>query len=270
MAESGQNINESAGSQEGRTAEALLRLSERTVIQAEELAKEITEHARRQSEADAKELREQIKSEAGEEARRITEAAEQQLIKATDEAKEKARGIVAAADQQAATITNDAKAKVEAESAKLLEEARVEGQETVSQAQAKEQEILDDAQRNALAITQAAQIRAENIESNARLRAEFVIKQMDQIVLDGIRQAVMDTCSSILPALDSFGRQALESPSLQAGDADTAPGQELLEDPNYDQAETESSTSAQGTTKIETSRANKPTGRRSARPSART
>jgi len=270
MADSEQNINESAGSQEGRTTDALLRLSERTVIQAEELAKEITEHAKRQSETDAKELREQIKSEADEEARRIIEAAEQQLLKATDGAKEEARGIVAAADQQAANITNDAKAKVEAESAKILEEARAEGQEAVNHAQAKEQEILDDAQGNALAITQADQVRSETIESNAQLRAEFIIKQMDQIVLDGIRQAVMDTCSSILPALDAFGRQALESHSFQASDADTALGQELLEDPNYDPAETESSTSAQRTTKLETSRANKPTGRRSVRSSAST
>ena len=96
MAENEQDINEPAGSQEGRTADALLRLSERTVIQAEELAKEITENARKKSEIDATELLEQIKSEAGEEARRITEAAEQQLVKATDEAKEEARGIVTA------------------------------------------------------------------------------------------------------------------------------------------------------------------------------
>ena len=46
--------------------------------------------------------------------------------------------------------------------------------------------------------------RVESIESNARLRGEFIVKQMSQNVADGIRRAVIETANNMLPALENL------------------------------------------------------------------
>jgi len=239
MVESDRDATEPAGARKEETADILVHLAERTVIQAEAMAKEITDHARQQGETEAKELRERTKSEADEGARRIIEAAEQKSANSIDGAEAEGRRILEAATNQAAAITDGAMAKAQEESEKLLEKARAEGQEIVTNAQAEEQEILENAHRDASNVTDTARFRGENIESNARVRAEFVIRQMDQLVLDGIRQAVMETCNNnILPALDAFGRHALDSSSFQPSDKEISIGQEPLDEAAPDVAET--------------------------------
>ena len=59
----------------------LLQLAERTVLQAETLAKEIIDRAKEESEAAAKRLQEQTLAEAEERSRGIIDAAEQQLYR---------------------------------------------------------------------------------------------------------------------------------------------------------------------------------------------
>ena len=127
-----------------------------------------------------------------------------------------------AAKQESSTITREATAKAQGESEKILADARAEGQVTVSNAQAEEQDILRQAQRESVAVVHASQARAENVESNARLRAEFIIRQMNQVVYDGIHRAVMQTCQELLPDLDNIAVYQLEHPAPEQNEGATA------------------------------------------------
>ena len=139
-------------------------------------------------------------------------------------ARAEARRIVEAAKEESSTITMEATAKAQQEAEKILADARAEGQGTVSNAQAEEQEILGKAQRESMAVINASQARADNVESNARLRAEFIIRQMNQVVYDSIRRAVTETCQDILPDLDNITVHQLGQPTPDEGG--TVPGTE--------------------------------------------
>lgn len=207
MAENGQDVEGyRGGPQPERTSDEqdkqalLLKLAERTVLQAEALAQEITNRAREQSEAEGAAIREKYLAEATEEARNIVEAAE----------------------QERATIIENATATAQAERDQILGLAKTERQEIVGNTESEVQEIVGNAQSEgedvlaranqlALAIISGSKARAESIESNARLRGEFIVKQMSQNVADGIRRAVIESCNNMLPALEELGEQPLEN-----------------------------------------------------------
>ena len=98
MADNGQDSEGYRGSpQPERTSEEqdkqalLLKLAERTVLQAEALAQEITHRAREQSEAEGATIRDNYLAETTEEARKIVEAAEQEGATIIENASTKAR-----------------------------------------------------------------------------------------------------------------------------------------------------------------------------------
>ena len=63
---------------EGDKQSMLLKLAERTVLQAEALAKEIGEHARQESEAEGARILAELREQAKSEAQQITEAAQRE------------------------------------------------------------------------------------------------------------------------------------------------------------------------------------------------
>ncbi len=165
MADNGQDSEGYRGSpQPERTSEEqdkkplLLKLAERTVLQAEALAQEITNRAREQSEAEDATIRDNYLAETTEEARKIVEAAE----------------------QEGATIIENASTKARVERDQILGLAKTERQEIVGNAQTEGEDVLARANQLALAIINGSKARAESIESNARLRGEFIVKQLNK------------------------------------------------------------------------------------------
>ena len=225
MADTGQESEGyRVGSQPERTSEEqdkqalLLKLAERTVLQAEALAQEITDRARKQSETEGAQIRDKYISDATEEARRIIEAAE----------------------QEGATIIQNASATANTERDEILGLAKTERQEIVGNTETEVQEIVGNAQTEgedvlaranqlALAIISGSKARAESIESNARLRGEFIVKQMSQNVADGIRRAVIETANTMLPALEELGEQPLENLPKDNAEGLSTLERELLE-----------------------------------------
>ena len=213
MAENGQESEGyRGGPQPERTSEEqdkqalLLKLAERTVLQAEALAQEITERAREQSEAAGAEVRDKYLTDA----------------------------------QEGTVIIQQASAKAQAERDEILGLAKTERQEIVGNTELEVQEIVGNAQTEgdvvlaranqlALAIISGSKARAESVESNARLRGEFIVKQMSQNVADGIRRAVLETCNSMLPALEELGEQPLENFPKDTDEGIPALERELLD-----------------------------------------
>ena len=187
--------------------EVLLRLAERTVLHAENLAQEITDRAKRDGEAEAAKLRAQYTAEGKEDARRIIQSAEQQCVSLKDEATAKAQAESEAVLGRAQTEGQEIVSNSRAEAQEIVRTAKAESQEIKGKARAEGQEVLATAQRDAEAVVNAAQARADSVESNAGLRAEFNIRQMSQTAVDGIRRMVMET---LLPSLDEFGKQIME------------------------------------------------------------
>ena len=181
----------------------LIKLAERTVLQAETLAQEITDHAKKESEVEGVKLRKQYAAEAKEEARRIIESAEQQCVK----------------------LSNEATSKARAETEKVLRKAQAQAREIVAEGQ----EILARAQREALAITEDAKARAYTVESNGRLSAESIIRQMSQNVADAIHRAVVESRKQISPALDELGEQVREEPFADQNESQATLGEESLD-----------------------------------------
>ena len=202
MAENGQESEGyRGGPQPERTSEEqdkqalLLKLTERTVLQAEALAQEITERAREQSEAAGAEVRDKYLMDA----------------------------------QEGTVIIQQASAKAQAERDEILGLAKTERQEIVGNAQTEGEDVLARANQLALAIISGSKARAESVESNARLRGEFIVKQMSQNVADGIRRAVLETCNNMLPALEELGEQPLENFPKDTDEGIPALERELLD-----------------------------------------
>ena len=179
--------DESSSAGEGKQT-LLLKLAERTVLQAEALAQEITDRARQASETEGVKILERYTGEAHDEVRRIVE-----------EAKKKSTEIIAEATAQA----NDEKQSI-------LRQAHKEEQEVSARARAEEHEIINKAQYEAQTLVNASKAGAESIESNATMRAEFIIWQMSQNAADEIRRAVLGICNNLLPELNAIGAQHRE------------------------------------------------------------
>ncbi len=155
----------------------LEKLAERTVLQAEALAQEITDNARHDSEAEGIKV----------------------LAEYSEQAKGEAQQTIELAERQSETLINEANAKAHAQSEDILGKAQSEGQE-----------ILNGVRQEGLAIIIASQTRANSTESNATLKAEFIIKQTTQSVADGIRGAVLEVCNNLLPTLDERRKEVPE------------------------------------------------------------
>ena len=219
MAEIGPDIEQpgadpqSEGGPEERGRQSmLLRLAERTVLQAETLAQEITDRARHESEAEGAKLRQQHLTQAQEEARQLIDSAEQQCLTLTNETRAKAQAESEDVLGKAQAEVRDLLGKAQAEGQEMVGKAEAEGQAILGNAQAAEQEIMARAHRESQNTINASKSLAESIESNAKLRAEFIVRQMTQSVADGLRRAVMETCNNLLPDLEQLDQQVLQIP----------------------------------------------------------
>ncbi|MDA0265130.1 MAG: hypothetical protein O3A93_14170 [Chloroflexi bacterium] len=226
---------------EGDKQSMLLKLAERTVLQAETLAQEITDHARQESEAEGARIIAQHTEQAKAEAQRLVEAAQRRSEEIVNGAIAEARAdtektlkkaqadgekMLSKAQAESEKMTSEAKA----DSEKLLTKARSDSDESLTKAQSESREVLARARQDALAIVNAAQARAESTESKARLKAEFIIRETTQNVSDGVRGAVMETCNSLLASLEhfeeEFSKEIAEAPALAAAGA-TVPGNSI-------------------------------------------
>ena len=210
---------------EGARQSLLLQLAERTVLQAEALAQEITDLARQESEAEGAKILAQYTEQAKAEAQQAIELVQRRSETLINEATAQALAESEETLSKARSESEEILGKARSESEESLGKAQTDGREILDNAQVEVREMLGRAQQEALATINASQARADSIESNARLQAEFIIRQTTQKVADGIRSAVLETCNKLLPALDEFGKIASEAPS--ADQVDPAAGIEV-------------------------------------------
>ena len=266
----------------------LLRLAERTVLQAEALAQEITERARQDSEAEGAKLLAEYTDQAKAEAQKTIDIAQRRIETILSEANAKSvadsEKMMTKAHSDSAEMLSKARTESEqllsgaqSESDKMLSKARYDSDESLSKAQTEGKEFLGNAQidvksvlakaqQEASGIINVSQARADSTESNARLNAEFIIRQTTQNVADGIRSAVLETCNNLLPALDTLGKETPAAPFV--GQVDRAAATETVSIDNADSSETEKVSSTAETDTGATS-SGTPSGRRT-RSSART
>jgi len=219
--------DESSSAGQGKQT-LLLKLAERTVLQAEALAQEITAGARQASEAEGGKILERYTAEAKDKARRIVAEAKQSsadiLAEATAKAKSDGRKLL----EQAQAKQQDTLDSATAEKQSILGQAHKEEQEISGRARAEEHEIISKAQYEAQTLVNASKAGAESIESNATMRAEFTIWQMSQNAADEIRRAVLEICNNLLPELNAIGAQHLEKFAPGTEDKGAPIGADLL------------------------------------------
>jgi len=200
----------------------LLKLAERTVVQAEALAQEITEHARQESEAEGAKIIAQASEKAKIDADQTIENAKRRsetlISEAAAEAHEESEKTFKNAQSESEKLLIKAQSesekmlgKAQEDSEKILSKAKSDAESDLASAQNQVQEILSKARLEAQAIINASQTRAESTESNARLKAEFFIRQTTQSVSDGIRSSVMEICNTLLPTVEEFGKDSTEA-----------------------------------------------------------
>ena len=200
-----------ASPKDGDKQSLLLKLAERTVLQAEALAQEITDQARQESETEGAKLLEQYTERVKAEAQQTIESAQRQSETLLNEA---AAEVLAESEKSLKKARSDSEkimSKARSDSEKMMNKARSESEEGLDKAQTEGQEILGKARKEAQAIINSAQPRAESTDSNARLKAEFMIRQLTQNVSEGIRSAVVEICNNLLPAVEEFGKEVPEA-----------------------------------------------------------
>ena len=124
----------------------LEKLAERTVLQAEALAQEITDNARRESEAEGIKV----------------------LAEYSEQAKAEAQQTIELAERRSETLINEAIAKAHAKSEEILGKAGSKSDQILSKARSKSDQILSKAHQEALAIITDSQAQANSTETNAR------------------------------------------------------------------------------------------------------
>ena len=247
----------------------LLQLAERTVLQAETLAREITENAKKESEAEGAKILAQYTEQAKVEAQQAIDVAQRRCETMITEATAKARAdgekMLSKAKADSEKMLSDARTesaevlgKARSESEETLAKAQTEGKGSLGNAQVEVQAVLGRAQREALATINASQARAETTESDARLKAEFIIRQTAQQVADGIRSAILETCNNLLPSLYEIGKDTPGAAAAEQVDHPAVIETENLE--NGSSNGTESSSSAEADTSGQSS--DRPSGRR--------
>ena len=216
-------IEAAATPTQGDRQATLLKLAERTVLQAEVLAQEITENARKESEAAGIKILAQYTEQAKSEANQTIESAQVQADAIQSQAIASARSDSEKMLSKAQTDSQKMLSKAQSDSEKMLRKAQTESddllsktqsdkEDGLSKAQSEAQEVLGRAQQDAQAIINASQVRADSTESKSRLKAEFMIRQTTQSVADGVRSAVLETCNNLLVALEELGKDAKEPP----------------------------------------------------------
>jgi vacuolar-type H+-ATPase subunit H len=236
--EFGVGSNSEATPREEDQQALLLKLAQRSVLQAKSLAQEITDRAGQESEAEG--------------------AKHQELY--TEKAKAEAQQITESAQLRSETLINEARA----ESEQILGKARSESEESLGKAQTGGQEVLGSAQQEALAIINAARARADSTESSARLKAEFIIRETTQKVADGIRNALMENSKNLLllQALDEIGKEAPEAPASDQVDPAATVETDLLENAVSNETDESSSPPDLVGTPISAQSSSRPSGRR--------
>ena len=203
---------------QGDKQATLLKLAERTVLQAEALAQEITEHAKNESEAEGVKIVAQYTDQAKAEAQQIIESAQS-----------RSEAILHQAATDARTGSEKVLTKAQSDSEKMLSKARSEIEEDLDKTQTEGQEILGKARQEAQAIIKASQARADSTESDARMKAEFVIRQTTQNVAEGIRSTILEICNNLLPAVEESGYEAPEALIANHADGAVAIDMQMLE-----------------------------------------
>ena len=209
----------------------LLKLAERTVVQAEALAQEITDHARQESEAAGAKIIAEASEKAKAEAQQtidsakrhsetmVSEAASEALAeseKTLGNARSESEKMLSRAQSDSEKLVNKAKE----DSEKLLTNAKSDSEADFRSANNQAQEILAKARQEAQSIISASQTRAASAESKAQLQAEFIIRQTTQNVSEGIRASVLEICNNLLPTVEGMGTSA--PAVLNADEADSA------------------------------------------------
>jgi vacuolar-type H+-ATPase subunit H len=223
--------SQQAASNEGDKQSMLLKLAERTVVQAEALAQEITDHARQESEtAGAKiiaDASEKAKAEAQQTIDSAKRRAETLVSEAMSEAQTESEKALHSARSDSEKLLSKAQSdseklvdRAKEESTKVLSKARSDSEASLGSAQTEVQEILGKARQEAQSIISASQTRAASTESATRLQAEFFIRQTTQSVSDGIRASVLEICNNLLPKVEEFGKNTPEA--LQADEPVTS------------------------------------------------
>ena len=291
MAENDQESQSAATPREGDRQSLLLQLAERTVVQAEALAKEITDNARQESEAEGAKILAQYSEQAKAEAQHALEVAQRRCETLINEASAKALADSEKTLSNARSESEQMLSKARSESEKMLGEAQseseetlgkarstseetlgkaqTEGREILSNAQIEVQEVLARVRQEALAIINTSQARADSTESNARLQAEFIIRQTTQNVADGIRSAILETCNNLLPGLEAFGKESPEAPANDQVDHAAAIETEPPENAASNETNQDSSSPDAAGTDTSAQSSDRPSGRR-ARSSTRT
>ena len=247
------NNQEEASTQPEATGDKqsmLLKLAERTVVQAEALAQEITDHAKQEAEAAGAKIIADASEKAKAEAQQTIDSAKRRSETVTSEAAAEA---AAEALSESEKTLNSARSesekmlskaqsdsdklvsKAKEESDKLLNKAKSDSEANVGSANSEVQEILGKARQEAQGIIKASQTRADSTESNARLEAEFFIRKTTQSVTDEIRASVMEICNNLLPTVEEFGKSSTaEALSADDGDSPVATETPMLESADAD------------------------------------
>ena len=232
MAENNQESQGLGGSTQpeasGDKQSMLLKLAERTVVQAEALAQEITDQARQESEAAGAKIIAEASEKAKAEAQQTidnakrrnetltSEAAAEVLAeseKTLSDARSESEKMLTKAQSDSEKLVNKAKE----DSEKLVNKAKEDSDEDLSSANNEVQEILAKARQEAQSVISAAKTRAASTESKARLQAEFIIRQTTQNVSEGIRASVLEICNNLLPSVEGLSKSAPEA--LNANEA---------------------------------------------------
>lgn len=281
MAENSQEQGTGAGAQpeqsprEGDRQSMLLKLAERTVLQAEALAQEITEHARQESEAEGAKILAEHTDRAQAEAKQTIEFAQSRsetiLSEAAAEAISETAKTLKKAQSESEKMLAKAKSdseklltKTKAESEAILSKARSESEGNLESAQTQSQQILARARDESVAIVNASQVRAESAESHAKLQAEFIIRQTTQNVSDGIRSAVLEICNSLLPTVEKIGSEALKASIPDQVDIAVAIETDMIGNGTSNGAE--ENASAPDPARNETESSDRPTGKKAKSP----
>lgn len=209
--------SQQAASNGGDKQSMLLKLAERTVVQAEALAQEITDHARQEGEAASAKILADASDKAKAEAQQTVDSAKRRaetlINEAMTEAQTESEKTLNSARSDSEKMLSKAQldseklvAKAKEESTKVLSKARSDSEASLGSAQTEVQEILGKARQEAQSILSASQTRAASTESAARLQAEFFIRQTTQTVSDGIRASVLEICNNLLPTVEEFGK----------------------------------------------------------------
>ena len=221
----------------------LLKLAERTVIQAEALAQEITDHAKQESEAAGAKIIAEATGKAKAEAdktidsakRRSETLASEAATEAVAESEKTLNNARSECEKMVSKAQSDSEkmlTKAKEESEKIRSKAKADSEADLSTAQSDAQEILGKARQEAQAIINVSQTLAQSTESNARLQAEFFIRQTTQSVTDGIRASVIEICNNLLPTVEEFGK---DSPQALNAEPEAAKEALMLESADSDE-----------------------------------